>query len=205
MSAAPPGGYWNHNTHHHGWLLSELPARVGTAVDVGCGDGLLLERLAPRCAEVVGLEPDPATAERARARARTAGLGHVRVETTGLLEWPAADGSVDVVCAVASLHHLDLVAALERVRRLLRPGGLLVVVGLAREQGWADHVAGALDLVGARLLEARHGGARDPGVPVRDVALSRAETRDAFRAVLPGVRLRRRALWRYGAVWRRPV
>lgn len=171
-------------------------------MDVGCGGGLLLERLAPRCAEVVGLEPDPATAD--RARARTAGLGPVRVETTGLLEWDAADGSADVVCAVASLHHLDLVAALHRVERLLRPGGLLVVVGLAREQGWAEHVAGAAALVGARLLSARHGAAHDPGAPVHDPALSWAETREVYAAVLPGGRLRRRALWRYGVVWRRP-
>ena len=195
-------GYWNHNTHHHRWLLGALPARVGTAVDVGCGDGLLLERLARRCAEVVGLEPDPATA--ARARARTAGSDQVRVETTGLLEWPAAEGSVDVVCAVASLHHLDLVTALERVRALLRPGGVLVVVGLAREEGWVDHLAGAAGLVAARALEARHGGARDPGVPVRDPGLSWAETRAAYAAVLPGTQLRRRVLWRHTALWRRP-
>ncbi|CAA9336580.1 MAG: hypothetical protein AVDCRST_MAG48-3411 [uncultured Friedmanniella sp.] len=203
MGEPGPGeGYWNHNSHHHRWLLDALPARVGTAVDVGCGDGLLLERLAPRCAEVVGLEPDPAAA--ARARARTAGLPHVRVERTGLLEWEAPEGSVDVVCAVASLHHLDLVAALERVRGLLRPGGVLVVVGLAREQGWVDHLAGAAGLVAARLLEARHGGAHDPGVPVRDPRLSWSETRAAYASVLPGARPRRRVLWRHTVLWRRP-
>ena len=116
-------GYWDHNTHYHRWLLGVVPPAVGTAVDVGCGDGLLLQRLAPRCRRVVGLEPDPATA--ARASARTVGLAHVQVEQVGLLDWEAPDGSVDVVCAVASLHHLDLAAAVSRAARLLRPGGVL--------------------------------------------------------------------------------
>lgn len=194
-------GYWNHNTHYHGWLLDVLPPAVGTAVDVGCGDGLLLQRLAPRCRRVVGLEPDPASA--ARARARTAGLAHVQVQQVGLLDWEAPDASVDVVCAVASLHHLDLAAALSRAGRLLRPGGVLAVVGLARERGPADHLWGLLSLVGATALDRAH-PPHDPGAPVRDPQLSWAETRAVHAQVLPGSVFRRRLLWRYTALWRRP-
>ena len=192
-------GYWNHNTHYHRWLLDVLPPNVGTAVDAGCGDGLLLEWLAPRCRRVVGLEPDPATAT--RARARTAGLAHVQVEQVGLLDWKAPDESVDVVCAVASLHHLDLAAALSRAARLLRPGGVLVVVGLAREHGVADRCWGLLSLIGATALERLH-PSHDARVPVRDPELSWAETRAVYAQVLPGSVFRRRLLWRDTAVWR---
>jgi SAM-dependent methyltransferase len=192
-------GYWNHNTHYHRWLLGVVPPAVGTAVDVGCGDGLLLQRLAPRCRRVVGLEPDRATA--ARASARTVGLAHVQVEQVGLLDWEAPDGSVDVVCAVASLHHLDLAAALSRAARLLRPGGVLVVVGLAREHGVADRCWGLLSLIGATALERLH-PSQDARVPVREPQLSWAETRAVYTRVLPGSVFRRRLLWRYTAVWR---
>jgi SAM-dependent methyltransferase len=41
--------------------------------------------------------------------------------------------SFDLVTAVASLHHMDAAAVLEHMRDLLRPGGVLAVVGLARE------------------------------------------------------------------------
>jgi SAM-dependent methyltransferase len=47
-------------------------------------------------------------------------------------------GSLDLVTAVASLHHMDGEAALRRMSGLLRPGGVLAVVGLARGVTPAD-------------------------------------------------------------------
>jgi ubiquinone/menaquinone biosynthesis C-methylase UbiE len=41
--------------------------------------------------------------------------------------------SIDLVTAVASLHHMDTATAIDRMRDLLRPKGVLVVIGLARE------------------------------------------------------------------------
>jgi len=41
-------------------------------------------------------------------------------------------GGFDLVASVAVIHHLDFVAGIRRMAALLRPGGRLVVVGLAR-------------------------------------------------------------------------
>ena len=73
-----------------------------------------------------------------------------------------------------------------------------------REQGWRDHVRRAAGLVAARALDTLHGGAHDPGVPLRDPELSWAGTRAAFARVLPGTVFRRAVLWRYTARWQRP-
>jgi hypothetical protein len=40
------GDYWNHNVHYHGVVLRNVPRGCGEALDVGCGDGLLVLALA---------------------------------------------------------------------------------------------------------------------------------------------------------------
>jgi len=47
---------WDHDAHYHRWILRQLPGRVGTALDVGCGKGEL------------ALPPAPGTRRGARGR-----------------------------------------------------------------------------------------------------------------------------------------
>ena len=49
---------WDHNEYFHGWILRNLPARRRTAVDVGCGTGVLAGKLAPHFAHVTGIDAD---------------------------------------------------------------------------------------------------------------------------------------------------
>jgi 2-polyprenyl-3-methyl-5-hydroxy-6-metoxy-1,4-benzoquinol methylase len=50
--------YWNHNTAFHDELVADAKVRGGRVLDIGCGDGLLLQRLAPFAKQVVGIDPD---------------------------------------------------------------------------------------------------------------------------------------------------
>ena len=54
MTGAP---YWNTNVARHAGILREVPAGSRTALDVGCGDGLLTRRLAERVPDVLGIDP----------------------------------------------------------------------------------------------------------------------------------------------------
>lgn len=45
---------WNHNSAYYPELVSDAALRGGSALDVGCGDGTLLELLAGVCEHVVG-------------------------------------------------------------------------------------------------------------------------------------------------------
>jgi 2-polyprenyl-3-methyl-5-hydroxy-6-metoxy-1,4-benzoquinol methylase len=49
---------WNHNVHYQPVILAAVPPGCGSALDVGCGDGLLAGRLAERCAAVTGIDRD---------------------------------------------------------------------------------------------------------------------------------------------------
>jgi len=99
-------------------ILAELPAG-SRVLDVGSGDGGLIERLGAHGLEVLGVDPrSPAEAPRL-----------IRNRVEALTEVDVFDG----ICAVMSLHHADLKAAIGAIARLLRPGGRLFVYEFAWE------------------------------------------------------------------------
>ena len=94
---------WSHNDHFHGWILANLPAHRGTAIDIGCGQGGLVTQLAGRFAQVRGTDLDAGM--RAEAIRRCAGLTNVSIDDSQLAE---LDGPVDLISMIAVLHHLDV-------------------------------------------------------------------------------------------------
>lgn len=189
--------YWNHNTAYHPWILRRAAGR-GAVLDAGCGDGLLLERLSHVCSRVTGIDPDPDAAD--RAGERTAALPNVRVLREDFLTASLPPASFDLVIFAASLHHMDEKAALRKARDLLSPGGLLLVVGLAKPEGPADYLTEALRVIPATVGSALH-GELDPGVPVREAEMSLRELREICEALLPGARIRRGLYYRYLLSW----
>ncbi|MEK8170562.1 class I SAM-dependent methyltransferase [Streptomyces sp. M19] len=114
---------------------------------------------------------------------------------------PAA--GYDFICSVTTVHHMDFGAALTRMRELLRPGGTLVVVGLAREEPgeWAATIAAAPVVRITKVLRR----AREPeGMPVAAPRMSYGQVRATARHLLPGVRYRRHVLRRYSLTWQKP-
>lgn len=109
--------------------------------------------------------------------------------------------------AVSSLHHMDLQPALERLAGLVRPGGVLAVVGHYRPATSGDR---ALDLValpanwvvgGVFAVRGRSGRPDDEHMPVMPPSTSLAELRTALAARLPGATLHRGLYWRYLLTW----
>ncbi|GHA58235.1 class I SAM-dependent methyltransferase [Streptomyces purpurascens] len=195
---------WDHNAHFHRWILRQLPARAGSALDVGCGSGDLARLLAARAAQVHGIDADPAIT--ARARELTPATVPV---TYAVADAPAGlpDESYDVITCVAVLHHLPFTETLRAFRGRLAPGGTLVVVGVSREQTPTDHLLGIASIpLNIVMALVRNRGRRAPRpasmtAPTRPAEMTFPEILREARAVLPGARLRRRLLWRYTLVW----
>ncbi len=109
------------------WIDRATRGRSGlAALDVGCGAGLSLVRLAgiPALGRVVGLEPDPAALRLAR---RHRGF---EVVAGSALDLPFEAGSFDVVACSDVFQHLpdggDRRASSE-IARVLGPGGVALV------------------------------------------------------------------------------
>lgn len=117
-----------------------LPERR-LAVDVGTGDGGLLDVLAPVFERVVACDREEAQLARCRARVAARGFANVEV-VRGAADDAAVEAAVhaagrgaDVVFAARLLHHAPKPAALLRALvALARPGGAVVVVDYARHE-----------------------------------------------------------------------
>lgn len=96
-----------------------------TLVDLGAGTGLLAAAAVEHCARVVAVDPSPAMLAALESR-----RAPVECVAAGFLTYEHAGEAPAVVYSRNALHHLPdawKAVALERVARLLRPGGTFVL------------------------------------------------------------------------------
>ena len=197
--------YWNHNVAFHRRVVRDAALRGGSALDVGCGDGLLLERLATVCRCVVGLESDEHAVARARGRLKQIPQAEVIHDDVMDPDLPQRIGTFETVSCVATLHHLPLEPALVRLGELVAPGGRLIVVGLAANRSLWDWVLSALAVLPLRAVGALRQETPDIGVVTHPPRESLAEIRAAASQMLPEARIRRRFYYRYTLIWDHPT
>ena len=147
------------------------------------------------------MDVDPAQV--ALAREHCGALPHVEVMEQDFGSSALPDASFDVVTALASFHHLPFETAAREARRVLKPGGRLVVLGV-----WTDTRPRDLPLnVASSVLNGwlrRRCGPDAMTAPSTVERTSWPATRVAAAEHLPGARLRRHLLWRYTLVWDKP-
>ena len=194
------GERWNSNLHAFEKLLECIPPGAMRGLDAGCGEGESARRLRRRVPRVVGLDADALSIEHARR-----GGDDIDYLVGDLLTGDVAEDSFDVVSAVAVLHHLDHRLALQRLSRLLRPGGVLLVVGLARSRSVADFTRDAIDSVAFRRHSLFRGVWETSSPKVWPPPLTYAGARQASMEALPGVRFNRVTFFRYALTWTRPA
>ena len=104
------------------WLGSVAPART-RAWEAGCGSGQMSVLLAEHFAEVAATDASAAQLAHARPHARVS-------YSVGLAESCAlADASADAAVAAQAAHWFDLPAYFAEVRRVVRPGGIVALIG----------------------------------------------------------------------------
>jgi ubiquinone/menaquinone biosynthesis C-methylase UbiE len=110
-------------------------------LDCGCGPGSITLGLAEAVhpGEVVGIDPNPDRLELARAASAQRGISNVRFEQGDVHALGFPSESFDAALVHAVMEHLeDPVGALQKLRRVLRPGGVL---GVRSAEHTADLIA----------------------------------------------------------------
>ena len=97
--------------------------------DLGCGTGQLSEAMAPFIHEVIAVDVSPAML--AAARDRLAPFSNVRIHEGELENLPIEDARLDAATLSLALHHVpDPERVLAEVRRVLKPGGRLLITDM---------------------------------------------------------------------------
>ena len=123
-----------------GAIVRHMPPGA-VAADLGCGTGQVLESMLTSAKEVIGVDGSARMLELARRRF-SADSARVSLRIGDLEHLPLRDTEADFVSINMVLHHLSFPnPALEEARRVLRPGGRLVLADFDRHDNEAMRVA----------------------------------------------------------------
>jgi SAM-dependent methyltransferase len=197
---------WNHNTHFHSYLLHQFPGRIHRALDIGCGLGTFAKKLDERAEIVDALDVDQASIYEALNCNAAPSIRYIQAD---FLQTDLPSNSYDVVVSIASLHHMNLEATLEKMKLLLRSLGTLVILGLYRETTIIDYFYSLVSVpLNFACLNWHQSLISTPAPktipPTRPADLSLNQIREVANTLLPGCCLRRHLFWRYSLIWRKP-
>ena len=114
-------------------LLRLMPPLI--IADLGAGDGSFALLLSQRAARVIAVDSSAKMLEVGRETAARHGIENVEFRLGDMEEVPVADGAVDLVFFSQSLHHaLHPERAVGEAARILRPGGRIAILDLARHR-----------------------------------------------------------------------
>ena len=121
-----PGRSWQALAH----LLLTLVPPIDVA-DLGAGEGALSQLLAKRARKVIAVDISERMVEVGTQLAKEHGFSNLEYRLGDLEEPPIADSSIDLAVFSQALHHANSPnKAIAAARRILRPGGRLVILDL---------------------------------------------------------------------------
>ena len=124
-------------------IRAQVGALAGlSALEYGCGTGLLGFALQPHLGRVTLADSSPGMLAVLEEKIAASGLANLVPLQLDLTVGPAPEARYDLVCTLMTLHHIpDTDAILEQFRGLLNPGGHLCISDLDQEDG-SFHGAG---------------------------------------------------------------
>lgn len=116
-------------------ITQSIPAASGRFLDVGCGAGHLSFAVAGALASVVAVDPSPNMLATVSRAAREKGLTNIQTIQASAESMPFDDGQFCVVASRYSAHHwLKLPEALKEMRRVVKPGGYLLMLDIEGDE-----------------------------------------------------------------------
>lgn len=102
-----------------------------SVLDIGCGNGALLNALSSRIMCGAGVDESEAILE--RARKRNAGISNIEFSKIDSPILPFDDATFDVTISLMSFRYLDWDPLLKEIKRVMKPGGRLLIVDMVTD------------------------------------------------------------------------
>ena len=150
---------WAMNHSHAGvtdWGLRHVAIDTrSTILDIGCGGGRTIQKMAAIATEGKVYGIDYAAGSVAAASSANASLidaGRVEIQRASVSQLPFADNTFDLVTAVETQYYWpDLPGAMREIQRVLKPGGTVTII----VESYRSARGATLSRVSMKLLRAR--------------------------------------------------
>ncbi|MBA3261829.1 MAG: class I SAM-dependent methyltransferase [Thermoleophilaceae bacterium] len=110
-------------------LLKDLGlTRESLVVEFGAGTGQFTVEVSPACAQLIAVDVSPLMLHQLQAKAKALRLSNIEAVRAGFLTYEHIGSPADFIYSRFALHHLPdfwKAVALDRLHRLIRPGGVL--------------------------------------------------------------------------------
>ncbi len=162
----PPAFDESDRSLHRALVELTVAAPIGDLIDIGSGQGRILKLLASRAQRAVGVDIDSNARRFARAELLLAGLPNCTLRKGDMYELPFQEGEFDTIILDDVLSGAERpTAVLDEARRLLRPGGRLLLLAAVDSQAASrlgQQFARWCALTGLRLAAPRRIPAENP-------------------------------------------
>lgn len=192
---------WNHNNHYHKEILKQIPIGIKKSLDIGCGEGEFAAMLSQRSKSTIGIDSHEMAISKGKKDYQY--RENLLLINDNFMNYDFREELFDAITCIATLHHLETEKALVKMKKLLAPGGTLIILGLYKESSLADFFWSLMSIPLNLLFQIKNRKKKNAGVPMK-VQLPKQSIRDLknyFKSILPEAKFARKLFWRYMLVW----
>ena len=106
---------WNHNSHYYRWIENEIKDKT-IILDVGCGDGSLVNYLNNNKRKVLGIDISEKCIERANHNIKK--NDNIKFILTSFEDFDNKNEYYDVIIFCATLHHMEMKQAIVKSKNI---------------------------------------------------------------------------------------
>jgi len=191
---------WNHNYAYNHWVSKKVGNRI-SILDVGCGDGTLAQYLRTDENYILGIDVSDSAIQKANENNT---YSNVSFFQTSFEDFQPNNEKFDAIVFVASIHHMDMMNAIDKAKKLLAKNGVLVIVGLAKPSSLSDWILELMRIIPSRIVSSIKNNTTSEELNI-DVSYdfpTMNEVRQIFNEQLCGYTLRFGLHYRYLLTWK---
>ena len=190
---------WNHNYAYNRWVSKKVGKR-NRILDVGCGDGTLATYLRTTDNEVLGIDISVSAIQKAD---KSNSYSNVSFLQTSFEDFQENNKKFDAIVFVASIHHMDMINAIDKAKKLLAKNGVLIIVGLAKPSNLSDWIVELARIIPSKIISVikKNTTLEEMNIDVSYDFPTMKEVRQILNEKLYGYTLRYGLHYRYLLTW----
>jgi len=190
---------WNHNYAYNRWVSKKVGKRI-SILDVGCGDGTLAQYLRTADNNILGIDISDSAIQKANKKNSYSNVSFLQ---TTFEDFQENNKKFDAIVFVASIHHMDMINAIDKAKKLLTKNGVLIIVGLAKPSSLSDWIVELARIIPSRIISVikKNTTSEELNIDVSYDFPTMNEVRQILNEKLCGYTLRYGLHYRYLLTW----